>query len=143
MFAQNSPIHKKSAAFALETYAGHLILTDEQKKDLIELITDKYRISSHKDIDKVTNILIDIIDGIEPEKFIIDSNTIKQMGKKHNVVEEEVCGSNQELSSKQQELMSFDDFDDIITDKTKDGCVEEVANQKTGNNEQGEEHGNI
>ena len=74
MSAQNSPLHKTSAAFALETYTGHLKLTTEQKKELIELITDKYRVSYQKDIDTVTNMLIDIINNIEPEKLIVESN---------------------------------------------------------------------
>ena len=78
MSAQNSPLHKKSAAFALETYVGHLVLTSDQKSELKGLITDKYRVSYQKDIDKVTNMVIDIIDNIEPVKIIVDGNTIEQ-----------------------------------------------------------------
>ena len=63
MSAQNSPLHKRSAAFALETYAEHLSLTSEQKEELIELITDKYRVSYQKDIDNVITMLIDMIDN--------------------------------------------------------------------------------
>ncbi len=75
MSAQNSPLHKRSAAFALETYAEHLRLTNDQKKELIELITEKYSVSNQKDIDKVTNMLIDIINDIEPEKYIMNPGT--------------------------------------------------------------------
>ncbi len=72
MFAQDSPLHKNCAAFALETYTGQLIMTPEQKDELIGLITDKCKSSYNKDIDKVKNMLIDIIDNIEPEKLILD-----------------------------------------------------------------------
>lgn len=75
MSAQNSPLHRTSAAFALETYAGHLRLTSGQKKELIELISDKYRVSSQKNIEDVTNMLIDIIDSVPPEKMIVDTET--------------------------------------------------------------------
>lgn len=72
MAVQNSPLHKKSASAALEIYAGHLILTDEQKKELIDLIREKYSVSCQKNISVVTNMLIDIIDGINSEPVILE-----------------------------------------------------------------------
>lgn len=73
MFAQDSQLHKASAAFALETYAGHLMLTAEQKRDLIELIQEKYTVSCQKDISAVTNMLIDIIENLNTDMVILDN----------------------------------------------------------------------
>jgi len=71
MAVQGNPLYKKTASFALETYASHLILTSEQKKELIELIHDKYEVSCQKNISVVTNMLIDIIKNLNNEPFII------------------------------------------------------------------------
>ncbi len=71
MAVQDNPLYKKTASFALETYASHLILTSEQKKELIELIHDKYEVSCQKNISVVTNMLIDIIKNLNNEPFII------------------------------------------------------------------------
>lgn len=73
MSAQNSPLHKTSASFALETYVSHLILTTEQKSELIELIRDKYSVACQKDISAVTNMIIDIIDNLDTDMVILDS----------------------------------------------------------------------
>ena len=71
MAVQDNPLYKKTASFALETYASHLILTSEQKKELIELIHDKYEVSCQKNISVVTNMLIDIIKNLHNEPFFI------------------------------------------------------------------------
>ena len=71
MAVQDNPLYKKTASFALETYASHLILTSEQKKELIELIHDKYEVSCQKNISVVTNMLIDIIKNLNNEPFIL------------------------------------------------------------------------
>ena len=67
MSVQNSPLHKASAFFALETYASHLMLTSEQKSELIELIREKYTVACQKDISAVTNMIIDIIDNLDTD----------------------------------------------------------------------------
>jgi len=46
MSAQNNPLHKKAASFALETYTSHLILTKDQKNELISLIRQYVMTSS-------------------------------------------------------------------------------------------------
>lgn len=73
MSVQNSPLHKASASFALETYVSHLILTSEQKSELIELIRDKYTVACQKDISAVTDMIIDIIDNLDTDMVILDS----------------------------------------------------------------------
>lgn len=73
MSVQNSPLHKASASFALVTYASHLMLTSEQKSELIELIRDKYTVACQKDISAVTDMIIDIIDNLDTDMVILDS----------------------------------------------------------------------
>ena len=72
MSAQNSQLHRASASFALETYVSHLMLTSEQKTELIELINDKYTVTCQKDISAVTNMLIDIINDLDADMVILD-----------------------------------------------------------------------
>lgn len=79
MAVQDNPLYKKTASFALETYASHLILTSEQKKELIELIHDKYEVSCQKNISVVTNMLIDIIKNLNNEPFIIQEKDWEQL----------------------------------------------------------------
>ena len=85
MAVQDNPLYKKTASFALETYASHLILTSQQKKELIELIHDKYEVSCQKNISVVTNMLIDIIKNLNNEPFIIqEKDGDKKIKDKHD-----------------------------------------------------------
>ena len=72
MTASLNPLHTQSAGFALMTYINSLIMTADQKTDLIDLIHEKYSASSQKGIEDVTNILIDIINDLNTETYIID-----------------------------------------------------------------------
>lgn len=71
MSSQDGKVHKISAAFALETYVSHLILTADQKKELISLIQDKYSASSQKDLAIVINMLVDIIHDLDTESYVL------------------------------------------------------------------------
>ncbi len=75
MSAQNSLLHRRSASFALETYISHLLLTDEQKNELIEMIQDKYSPCGREDFSIVTDMIIEIIKNIDAETLIIEPVT--------------------------------------------------------------------
>ena len=72
MTASLNPLHTQSAGFALMTYINSLIMTADQKTELIDLIHEKYSDSSQKGIEDVTNMLIDIINDMHTETYIID-----------------------------------------------------------------------
>ena len=72
MTASLNHLHTQSAGFALMTYINSLIMTADQKTELIDLIHEKYSDSSQKGIEDVTNMLIDIINDMHTETYIID-----------------------------------------------------------------------
>lgn len=53
--AQNDSISKSAADFALVTFVGNLKLTDEQQSELIELLEQKFKVTSIKGIDMILN----------------------------------------------------------------------------------------
>lgn len=68
MAIQKSIIGKKAADFALITYAEHLILTEEQKKELTELLNERYQVSSSKNIGLILQRIEDAVwRGKNPE----------------------------------------------------------------------------
>ena len=72
MTASLNPLHTQSAGFALMTYINSLIMTADQKTELINLIHEKYFVSSQKGIEDVTNMLIDIIQDVHAETYIMN-----------------------------------------------------------------------
>lgn len=61
MAIQKSVIGKKAADFALTTYVEHLTLNEDQAKELIDLIDEKYRVSSQKGIDIISSRIKDVL----------------------------------------------------------------------------------
>jgi hypothetical protein len=62
MAIQNGIIGKKVADFALVTYVDHLMLDEMQINELSELINEKYKVRSQKNIDLILNRIKDILD---------------------------------------------------------------------------------
>lgn len=50
---QKSVIGKKVADFALVTYVDHLLVDEDQTKELIELLDEKYKVRSQKGLDLI------------------------------------------------------------------------------------------
>lgn len=59
---QKSVIGKKAADFALVTYVDHLIFDDDQAKELMELLDEKYKVKSQRGLDL---ILERVKDGLQ------------------------------------------------------------------------------
>lgn len=53
MVSQSDAISRQAADFALITFAQSLQLTDEQKKELVELLNEKYMVTSIRGIDDI------------------------------------------------------------------------------------------
>ena len=69
---QKSVIGKKAADFALVTYVDHLIFDDDQAKELIELLDEKYKVKSQRGLDL---ILERVKDGLQAKMRIeVDNN---------------------------------------------------------------------
>lgn len=69
---QKSVIGKKAADFALVTYVDHLIVDDDQAKELIELLDEKYKVKSQRGLDL---ILDRVKDGLQAKMRIeVDNN---------------------------------------------------------------------
>lgn len=73
MAIQKSIIGKKAADFALVTYVEHLAISAEQSQELIELLDEKYKVKSQKDIDLILKRIKDGLAAklLEPD----DENT--------------------------------------------------------------------
>lgn len=64
---QNSLIGKKVADFALITYVDHLLITTEQAHELIELLDEKYKVKSQKNIEVILERIYDNLLGIDED----------------------------------------------------------------------------
>lgn len=53
MVSQPDVISRQAADFALITFVQSLQLTDEQKKELVELLNEKYMVTSIRGIDNI------------------------------------------------------------------------------------------
>lgn len=58
---QQDSISKQTADFALVTFAQSIQLTDNQVKDLIELLEEKYKVYAHEGINIILNRVKDIL----------------------------------------------------------------------------------
>ena len=64
---QKSLIGKKVADFALITYVDHLLITTEQAHELIELLDEKYKVKSQKNIEVILERIYDNLLGIDED----------------------------------------------------------------------------
>jgi len=60
---QKSVIGKKVADFALVTYVEHLLIDEDQSKELIELLDEKYKVKSQKGIEFIIDRIKDGLGG--------------------------------------------------------------------------------
>lgn len=72
---QKSLLGKKVADFALITYVEHLLITSEQAHELIELLDEKYKVKSQKDIDVILeriydNLLAEEDDSVPEDRLL-------------------------------------------------------------------------
>lgn len=70
---QKSTIGKKAADFALVTYVDHLIVDDDQAKELMELMDEKYKVKSQRGIDL---ILERVKDGLRAKLFQLEQSEV-------------------------------------------------------------------
>lgn len=66
---QKSLIGKKVADFALITYVDHLLITAEQAYELIELLDEKYKVKSQKNIEVILERIYDNLLGTEIDEL--------------------------------------------------------------------------
>lgn len=61
MAIQKSQVGKMAADFVLTTYAQHLELNEAQRYELVELLDERYKVSSQKDISLITQRIKDCL----------------------------------------------------------------------------------
>lgn len=66
---QNDSISKQAADFALVTYVGSLNLTDNQKKELVSLLDEKFMVSSIKGINEILYRIKAVLSSSDSELF--------------------------------------------------------------------------
>lgn len=74
---QRGVISKKVADFALVTYVEHLSIDDNQSKELMSLLEEKYKVTSQKGIDLILERIKDGLEAKNPEKEISVSKKLQ------------------------------------------------------------------
>ena len=75
---QKSTVGKKAADFALITYVAHLSIDENQVKELVELLDEKYQVRSQRGIDLILERVKDGLQAkiVEPE--LIQDNSLEE-----------------------------------------------------------------
>ena len=75
MAIQKSVIGKRVADFALITYVDHLLLKDTQAKELMDLLTERYKVSSQQNISIILDRIFDKLKSNCEDAYCIDNST--------------------------------------------------------------------
>lgn len=113
LFEQKDPFSIKAADFAISTYTLNLLLTEEEKADLIHLISEKYKIINRKGMEALAPRLICLIHEDNPNRYIVKTTNKKPTGNGEGGDDGDADGTESFGSSSEKKTDSERDDDDV------------------------------